>query len=145
MRSFESFFDLDAMAEHLDALDVITMEEFLEAEGKNLSEIDNKTGKEGDVVELPEGLTDWSTVRGPRRKELEVFLQRVGYVRTMKPTDAFLVIPEDPNVSREEDMQYLKDLKEFEGNVKKNWEQSKKDLLDNPGENATQLFHEVKA
>lgn len=72
------------------------MDEFLKAEGGKLREVDSE-GKEGAVVELPGGRTDWAA--GGDTRKLKEYLARVGYVRPMTTTKDFLVIPEDPEKS----------------------------------------------
>ena len=98
LRSFEDFFDLDSIAAHLDGLDVITMAEFLSAEGGSLKSV-NDDGKEGNVVELPHGRTNWAGASGMEKKLLNDYLEEVGYVRKMHPVTDFFVIPEDPEKS----------------------------------------------
>lgn len=105
---FEDFFHMESIAEHLDGVDVITMEQFLEREAKNgMPRVSDETGEESDeILPLPrDGLTDWSGVY--KQRELFDFLRDVAYVRNMKPQKDFLVFPKDPAKSTYQDMVYL--------------------------------------
>jgi hypothetical protein len=138
---FEDFFMMDEITDHLEGVDVIHMEQFLELEAvgsEGLREINDDTGDLSDaVVPLPRhGLTNWNNVY--KQGELFEYLRKVGYVRNMSPQKEFLVFPKDVERSEEKDVMYLLEQEDMwvDGKpvdmIERKNEKVKKAFYDNP-------------
>jgi len=121
---FGDFFNLEQMAGEAEGFDVISMQEFLEREGGRMREC-KEGGERGEIVELPGGMTDWGGVG--KLRPLDEYLRKVGFVKKMKTTEEFVIIPENLTGNEGEDLRYL-----TEGLVKGNWNKDQEVYFGNP-------------
>ena len=102
---FEDFFPMQQMAQENAALDMITMQEFLETEAMTGQLKDKSTGQ---VSYPPYNRTDWNGMSGKEYDELREWLRNVTLVPRWNPDDCLAAFPakgDHQSVSELQEMQ----------------------------------------